>query len=438
MFMKKSALRVSIIGAGITGLTAAWELQRYGIQSEVFEKTSLVGGRATSVHQDGFIFDVGAITLLPTYVRTSALIDELGIGDHLHRCSPIIGIPRGGEIHDIDFNVLLRSLVGTELVSLKSKLKILKLMPSLWRAWNSIQYSSLAPLSRWDGESIAQWAEKELGTELHNYVVGPIIRGNTLNSTKDAPFGELLWMLKAYCSPFIQNFDLGIGFFAESLAKNAKIHFDTKIDTIELSGEHVTLRGEGLSEYFDACIVALPPNALSEIDVDIPAAQKQFLVNFKPLRSVNFHFGLKKRPYLHQAFILPPESESEILTTIVLDHNKAPGRAPAGKGVISLFCRDTWCADNFYRPESDLILEALEMAKPFIGDISGDIESHVVQRWPYATIKSEVGLYNHIAEFEAATDVQSRIQVAGDFYSMGIEAAVCSGITSAERLQAIL
>jgi protoporphyrinogen oxidase len=39
-----SPTRVAVLGAGITGLTAAWHLQRYGFDAVVFERSARVGG----------------------------------------------------------------------------------------------------------------------------------------------------------------------------------------------------------------------------------------------------------------------------------------------------------------------------------------------------------------------------------------------------------
>ena len=65
---------VAIVGAGLTGLTAAWRLQNAGLRVKLFEKSQAVGGRTMSIRQHGFVFDTGAITMLPTYAKTVALI----------------------------------------------------------------------------------------------------------------------------------------------------------------------------------------------------------------------------------------------------------------------------------------------------------------------------------------------------------------------------
>ena len=55
-----SPVRVAVIGAGVSGLTAARHLADHGIHVKVFEKARGPGGRISSRRQDGYIFDHGA------------------------------------------------------------------------------------------------------------------------------------------------------------------------------------------------------------------------------------------------------------------------------------------------------------------------------------------------------------------------------------------
>jgi len=170
----------------------------------------------------------------------------------------------------------------------------------------------------------------------------------------------------------------------------------------------------------------------------LTARQRSFLAALEPLCSVNLHVGLARAPAATETFILPPRSEQAYLTTIVMDHLKAPGRAPTGKGVVSFFLSDTWSREHFDRPDLELKAKILAMAAPFIGDVSQDVESYVVQRWPYAIIKSRVGLYRAMRDYEADLDAHSRVQIGGDFLSMGMEAAVTSGEKVASRLHRVV
>ena len=51
--------RISIIGAGFSGLSAACYLAKNGYEVTVYEKHDSVGGRARAYSQDGFVFDMG-------------------------------------------------------------------------------------------------------------------------------------------------------------------------------------------------------------------------------------------------------------------------------------------------------------------------------------------------------------------------------------------
>ena len=52
--------RIAIIGAGISGLTAGYELKKAGFDVTVYEKEALVGGRMSTRVIEGFHFDIGA------------------------------------------------------------------------------------------------------------------------------------------------------------------------------------------------------------------------------------------------------------------------------------------------------------------------------------------------------------------------------------------
>ena len=51
-------MRVAIIGAGFTGLTAAWELIKKGHQVTIFEKETQPGGLAIGFKEDGWAWSL--------------------------------------------------------------------------------------------------------------------------------------------------------------------------------------------------------------------------------------------------------------------------------------------------------------------------------------------------------------------------------------------
>jgi oxygen-dependent protoporphyrinogen oxidase len=70
---------VAIIGAGITGLTAAFYLQRRGIPVVVYEAGGRAGGVIQSLRRDGFLAECGPNTLLETSPKIARLIVDAGL-----------------------------------------------------------------------------------------------------------------------------------------------------------------------------------------------------------------------------------------------------------------------------------------------------------------------------------------------------------------------
>lgn len=74
-------MRVAVAGAGLAGLTAAYELRRAGAEVIVLEARDRVGGRVWSRRlENGAVVEMGAEFLLPGNTAVRELAAELGLG----------------------------------------------------------------------------------------------------------------------------------------------------------------------------------------------------------------------------------------------------------------------------------------------------------------------------------------------------------------------
>lgn len=75
-----SAPQVAIIGAGIAGLNAAYQLKKAGVLATVYEARNRVGGRILSATMaDGLVVDLGAELINTDHADMLALVDDFGI-----------------------------------------------------------------------------------------------------------------------------------------------------------------------------------------------------------------------------------------------------------------------------------------------------------------------------------------------------------------------
>jgi protoporphyrinogen oxidase len=90
-----SEVDIVVIGAGPTGLGAAWRLQERNAGSDagptwmVVDRADVVGGMARSIEHEGFIWDLGGHVLYPHYEYFDALLDRLV--DDWHYVRPVRG-----------------------------------------------------------------------------------------------------------------------------------------------------------------------------------------------------------------------------------------------------------------------------------------------------------------------------------------------------------
>lgn len=74
--------RVLVLGAGVAGLTAAYELQKAGYEVTLLEGRDRLGGRVWTVREsfeDGYVAEIGAVRIASTHHRLLAYADELGL-----------------------------------------------------------------------------------------------------------------------------------------------------------------------------------------------------------------------------------------------------------------------------------------------------------------------------------------------------------------------
>ncbi|KAK8302521.1 hypothetical protein V6Z11_D04G091600 [Gossypium hirsutum] len=155
-----SAKRVAVIGAGVSGLAAAYKLKSQGLHVTVFESEGRAGGKLRSVSREGLIWDEGANTMTESEIEVRSLFDDLGIQDKEQ--VPIAQnkryIVRNGVPVLIPSNPL--ALFTSSILSAKSKFQII-LEPFLWRKSEASKISDA-----YNQESVGGFFQRHFGQEM--------------------------------------------------------------------------------------------------------------------------------------------------------------------------------------------------------------------------------------------------------------------------------
>lgn len=154
---------VVIIGAGISGLTAAYWLHRSGIRVTVLERAATVGGTMRTLHEDGWLIETGPNSALETTPLFAEMFADLGILEERVYADARANrryILREGRLHTLPMSP--PAFIASRLWTLRGKLRLLR-EPFIGRAARE--------------ETIAEFVERRLGREFLDYAINPFVAG---------------------------------------------------------------------------------------------------------------------------------------------------------------------------------------------------------------------------------------------------------------------
>ncbi|MBN1295485.1 FAD-dependent oxidoreductase, partial [bacterium] len=161
---EKNAGRVGIVGAGIGGMAAAWELAKHGIPVDVFERESVVGGLAGWFHVGGTTVEKFYHHIYNLDVDLIQLIHEVGRGDDIVFTATNTG-----------------AFYVNRIYRLSTPLDLMKYKPLPF--WDRIRMGMLVIKARqvkdWrelDRVSAADWILRNAGQRVYDIVWAPLFR----------------------------------------------------------------------------------------------------------------------------------------------------------------------------------------------------------------------------------------------------------------------
>src|SRR3989338_3978682 len=344
--------RIIILGAGLAGLSAAWHLQKKGIECLVLEKENEVGGLCRSKNINGFTFDYSGHLLHFRHKYTFNFVRNL-LGGNLVRHkrnswvyshNRYIPYPFQANLHKLPSSAAKECLSGFIQASKNNHCK---------KNGNFLSW-----INQTFGEGIAKhfmvpyntkfWTvpPQELTCEwLDGFIPVPspaqVIKGATRKNNQQFGYNAQFWYPKRG----------GINQLALAFAGQIKnIYTDCQITKISLAKKEIKINS-GNKEKFDYLILTIP---LPEMPSLIKGLPKQALSLFRKLKwnsILNFNLGLENNDSSGRHWIY--FSQKDIcFFRIGFFHNFS--RSAASSGKASLYVEISYSKDKPLDSKNDI------------------------------------------------------------------------------------
>ncbi|HXJ90831.1 MAG TPA: protoporphyrinogen oxidase [Candidatus Binatia bacterium] len=456
--------RIAIIGGGISGLTAAFELEQHrqagaGVQYTLYESSSRLGGVLRTEFIDGCVVEAGPDSFITEKPWAADLCRSLGIGDQLigsndaDRKTYILTRGRLVEMPDGLMFMVPTKILPTGLSPLFSWKTKMRMAQELFHPPRAVDYD----------ESVADFVNRHYGQEMVDRLADPLLSGiyggESANLSVRAVLQRFAEMERTHGSlgramlaarkkmraaprktapPLFTSLKNGMQFLAETLVSRlnpAALLTNTTVTAIRPSSDGWNIFSGAQSERFDAVIIALPRMAAASIlrEASPDLATELAAIQYSSSITVGLAYDLKVRQSLPPGFgFLVPRSEGKRLLAATFVHNKFPQRAPEDRALLRCFFAGSNAEQVWSMSDSqiiDVVREELQqILGPQIIGLRYDPLFARVYKWKSAMAQYGVGHLDRLKKIESLRKALPGLALAGNGYGgIGVPDCVRSG-----------
>ena len=458
-------MKVAIIGGGISGLSAAFGLERVrrggaDLRYALFESSERLGGVMRTERVEGCLIEAGPDSFLSEKQSAAELCRELGIEDQLvgsndaHRRTYILVKGRLVEMPDgLQFMVPTKLLptITTPLFSWGTKLRMAR------------EFFAKPHMLNGD-ESAAAFVERHFGSEVVDRLADPLLAGVYGGSAErlsvravlprfldmEAKYGSLSRAMVAAMKrrpangarPIFTSMEDGMQQLVDALVAQldpALIQTGTRVKALgREGGQWIALRHDATAERFDRVIVATPAYIAGGLLRTVEPRLASLLGEIAYSSSVTVALGYAASGFDGRGAkpedgfgFLVPRSEGKRLLACTFVHNKFPHRAPEDRLLLRVFLGGSSDPNVLQLGDEEILRTVRNELRQILGVTVGPLFSRIY-RWERSMAQYEVGHLERVAEFERLRGGLPGLVLAGNAYrGIGVPDCIRSGLEAA-------
>jgi oxygen-dependent protoporphyrinogen oxidase len=459
--------RIGIIGGGVSGLSAAYTLEKIrrsiaGFEYALYEAAPRLGGVLVTEQVDGCLVEAGPDSFLTEKPWAAQLCRELGLGGQI--------------IGSNDAQRRTYIVVKNRLIEMPDGLMFMvptKVMPTVlsplfsWSTKIRMAQEMLHPPRAHDGdESVADLVRRHFGQEMVDRLADPLLSGvyggDSANLSARAVLPRFVELEREYGSlsrgmlaarkkmaermkgrptpPLFSSLRQGMQELVDALIVRIgtePLHTASAVEKVAYAHDQWQLQVNGRTEHVDGVIFATPAHVAARLLADTAPELAQDLGGISYSSSVTATL-IYDRAALNdkdKGFgFLVPRTEGRRMLACTFVHNKFPHRAPENRGIVRTFLgglRD----ESVLGLSNEQVLSTVQRELREIAGISGEPRAFRIYRWKRAMAQPAPGHLDRLARIEQVRKSLPGLALAGNAYTgIGVPDCVRTGTDAANEV----
>jgi protoporphyrinogen/coproporphyrinogen III oxidase len=426
--MKK---HIIVIGGGIAGTAAAYNLNKKGYIVTILEKNDRLGGRIHSVSVNGVAVELGAGFLTNSYYNVLSFITEAGLSKQLFTQRSNSGIIQNNTFHspaELFF-----------ILSLRSKVVFTKLFIAILLLWFRIDIKNPGKIKAFDTKSVTDMFQKRPDRQVLEYIFQPILNGYCFWTPEQTSQAMLMVITKFLLKGGRYRLQKGLQQIPEMAAKGCNLFFNCHVTRVkrDKKGHYIiSFKNQGKMQTVkaDGIICATTASGVPHIFSDLSRLQKTFFSSVDYSSTVVVAQVYQQKKTSKDVAMAIPRIEKKDIATITVATDKHLAN-PFYRSVKVYIPGKKQIAKSDAAIQKIVATEISPLRKVFLTN-EAQLLASSIHRWNEAIPVFQKGSMDRLTRLIQEIENPTRPLVFAGDYLTGpcIEWAFISGKQAAERL----